>query len=82
MKEVSTSNNLLKSACFSLVVFFTGDANSNLHKRNIYEQNGAAVCSQKRALCIATVVFASLFATSLVIAYAGPHNGECSDKLE
>lgn len=51
-----------------------------MHKRNIYEQNGVAVCSQKRALCIATVVFATLFAISLIIAFAGPQNGmACAD---
>jgi hypothetical protein len=52
----------------------TGESNPGLHKRNIYEQNGVAVCSQKRALCIATVVFATLFAISLIIAFAGPQN--------
>ncbi|XP_058801112.1 endoplasmic reticulum aminopeptidase 2-like isoform X2 [Phymastichus coffea] len=51
-----------------------GETNPALHKRNIYEQNGGAVCSQKRALCIATVVFATLFAISLIIAFAGPQN--------
>ncbi|XP_008211798.2 endoplasmic reticulum aminopeptidase 2 isoform X2 [Nasonia vitripennis] len=51
-----------------------GETNPGLHKRNIYEQNGVAVCSQKRALCIATVVFATLFAISLIIAFAGPQN--------
>lgn len=45
-----------------------------MHKRSIYEHNGI-VCSQKRALCIATVVFAILFAISLIIAFAGPQNG-------
>ncbi|KAJ8684054.1 hypothetical protein QAD02_019846 [Eretmocerus hayati] len=53
----------------------TGDTNPGLHKRNLYEQNGVAVCSQKRALCITVVVFATLFAISLIIAYAGPQNG-------
>ncbi|XP_046624056.1 endoplasmic reticulum aminopeptidase 2-like isoform X1 [Neodiprion virginianus] len=52
----------------------SGDSNTGLHKRSIYEQNGVAVCSQKRALCIATVVFAILFAVSLIIAFAGPQN--------
>ncbi|CAL7945633.1 unnamed protein product [Xylocopa violacea] len=49
------------------------DSNTGLHKRSIYEHNGI-VCSQKRALCIATVVFAILFAISLIIAFAGPQN--------
>ncbi|XP_014219724.1 glutamyl aminopeptidase [Copidosoma floridanum] len=51
-----------------------GESNPGLHKRNIYEQNGVAMCSQKRALCIATLVFASLFAISLIVAFAGPQN--------
>ncbi|KAG8233571.1 hypothetical protein J437_LFUL012935 [Ladona fulva] len=55
------------------------------HKRGLYghgDGNGmgivgsVAVCSQKRALLIATIVFASLFTISLIIAYAGPQN-EC-----
>ncbi|XP_053982907.1 endoplasmic reticulum aminopeptidase 1-like isoform X1 [Hylaeus volcanicus] len=50
-----------------------GDSNTGLHKRSIYEHNGV-VCSQKRALCIVTVVFAILFAVSLIIAFAGPQN--------
>ncbi|XP_015585301.1 endoplasmic reticulum aminopeptidase 2 isoform X2 [Cephus cinctus] len=56
------------------VAFLTGDSNTGLHKRSIYEHNGVAVCSQKRALCIATIVFAVLFAISLIIAFAGPQN--------
>ncbi|XP_054009870.1 endoplasmic reticulum aminopeptidase 1-like isoform X3 [Hylaeus anthracinus] len=55
------------------VAFLTGDSNTGLHKRSIYEHNGV-VCSQKRALCIVTVVFAILFAVSLIIAFAGPQN--------
>ncbi|XP_017878860.1 glutamyl aminopeptidase-like isoform X2 [Ceratina calcarata] len=49
------------------------DSNTGLHKRSIYEHSGI-VCSQKRALCVATVVFAILFAISLIIAFAGPQN--------
>ncbi|XP_015117204.1 endoplasmic reticulum aminopeptidase 2 [Diachasma alloeum] len=52
----------------------SGDSNTGLHKRSLYEHNGVAVCSQKRALCIATVVLAILFAISLIIAFAGPQN--------
>ncbi|XP_057336106.1 endoplasmic reticulum aminopeptidase 2-like isoform X2 [Microplitis mediator] len=64
----------------------SGDSNTGLHKRSIYEHNGVAVCSQKRALCIATIVFATLFAISLIIAFAGPQNdcpcaGERPDNL-
>lgn len=40
-------------------------------------RNGVAVCSQKRALCVTAIVLAALLATALVIAYAGPQNGEC-----
>ncbi|XP_054009871.1 endoplasmic reticulum aminopeptidase 1-like isoform X4 [Hylaeus anthracinus] len=54
-------------------VAFLTDSNTGLHKRSIYEHNGV-VCSQKRALCIVTVVFAILFAVSLIIAFAGPQN--------
>lgn len=57
------------------IFYFSGDSNTGLHKRSIYENSGATVCSQKRALCIATVVFAILFAISLIIAFAGPQNG-------
>ncbi|OAD57971.1 Glutamyl aminopeptidase [Eufriesea mexicana] len=58
---------------FILRPFVPGDSNTGLHKRSIYEHNGI-VCSQKRALCVATVVFAILFAISLIIAFAGPQN--------
>ncbi|XP_066598523.1 endoplasmic reticulum aminopeptidase 2-like isoform X2 [Prorops nasuta] len=50
------------------------DSNTGLHKRSIYEHNAAAVCSQKKALFIASLVFAILFAISLIIAFAGPQN--------
>lgn len=60
--------------------FVPGDSNTGLHKRNIYEHNGI-VCSQKRALCVATVVFAILFAISLIIAFAGPQNGSVTFPL-
>lgn len=49
------------------------DSNTGLHKRSIYEPNGY-VCSEKKAVCIATVVFALLFAISFIIAFAGPQN--------
>ncbi|XP_046395915.1 glutamyl aminopeptidase-like isoform X2 [Ischnura elegans] len=69
------------------VAFLTGESQSGgLHnKRGLYSHGdgnsvgivgSVAVCSQKRALAIATVVFASLFTISLIIAYAGPQN-EC-----
>nr|XP_022900776.1 endoplasmic reticulum aminopeptidase 1-like isoform X2 [Onthophagus taurus] len=43
-------------------------------KKSLYENNGVATCSQKRALFIATVVFAVLFAVALIIAYTGPQS--------
>lgn len=44
----------------------------SIHKRSLYEHNGVAVCSQKRALIIACGVFAVLFIVSVVLATAGP----------
>ncbi|XP_067012904.2 endoplasmic reticulum aminopeptidase 1 isoform X2 [Anabrus simplex] len=69
------------------VAFLTGDSQTAINKRSLYEHNGVAVCSQKRALCIATIVFATLFTISLIIAYAGPQNdcpcaGEKPEHLE
>ncbi|XP_023702695.1 endoplasmic reticulum aminopeptidase 1 isoform X2 [Cryptotermes secundus] len=58
------------------VAFLTGDSQTGINKRSLYEHNGVAVCSQKRAMFIATIVFATLFVISLIIAYAGPQN-EC-----
>ncbi|KAJ9582424.1 hypothetical protein L9F63_003222, partial [Diploptera punctata] len=58
------------------VAFLTGDSQTGINKRSLYEHNGVAVCSQKRAMFIATVAFATLFVISLIIAYAGPQN-EC-----
>ena len=37
-------------------------------------RNGVAVCSQKRALCVTTLVLGALLLIALVIAY-GPQNG-------
>lgn len=45
-------------------------------KKSLYENNGVAACSQKRALFIATIVFALLFTVSLIIAYTGPQSGK------
>lgn len=55
-----------------------GDSQTGIHKRSVYEHNGVAVCSQKRALFIATIVMAILFTISLILAYAGPQAGELS----
>ncbi|XP_049864292.1 endoplasmic reticulum aminopeptidase 1-like isoform X3 [Schistocerca gregaria] len=57
-----------------LTVSVSGDSQTGINKRSLYEHNGVAVCSQKRALLIATVVFATLFVISLIIAYAGPQS--------
>ncbi|KAF5274559.1 hypothetical protein FQA39_LY07171 [Lamprigera yunnana] len=46
-------------------------------KKSLYENNGVAACSQKRALCIATVVFTIFFTAAIIIAYTGPQS-ECS----
>lgn len=45
-------------------------------KKSLYENNGVAACSQNRALCIATIVFALLFTISVIIAYTGPQSGK------
>lgn len=55
---------------------FSGDSQTGIHKRSVYEHNGIAVCSQKRALFIAVLVMATLFTISLIIAYAGPQAGK------
>lgn len=44
-------------------------------KKSLYESNGVVACSQNRALCIATIVFALLFTTSVIIAFTGPQSG-------
>lgn len=54
----------------------TGTESPAAHtKKSLYENNGVAACSQNRALCIATVVFALLFTISVIIAYTGPQSG-------
>lgn len=57
-------------------VFLFTDSQNGIHKRSLYEHNGVAVCSQNRALIIASVVLAILFLSSLIIAYVGPQNGK------
>lgn len=54
-----------------LFIFAGGDSSAGRQTRN-----GVAVCSQKRALCVTAIVLAALLGTALVIAYAGPQNGE------
>ncbi|XP_017303049.1 leucyl-cystinyl aminopeptidase-like, partial [Diaphorina citri] len=60
------------------VAFLTGvnhyQSQNGIHKRSLYEHNGVAVCSQNRALIIASVVLSILFLSSLIIAYVGPQN--------
>ncbi|ODN00507.1 Endoplasmic reticulum aminopeptidase 2 [Orchesella cincta] len=54
----------------------TGEA-SNVNKRTLYEQDRIAVCSQKRAVGIALLVFVGLFFVAVIIAFATPLSG-CS----
>lgn len=54
----------------------SSDCPTNIKKKSLYENNGVVVCSQKRALFIAAVTFAILFAISLIIAYTGPQSGK------
>lgn len=66
-----------------LIILLTGGTNvpssdcpTNIKKKSLYENNGVVVCSQKRALFIAAITFALLFAISLIIAYTGPQSGK------
>lgn len=54
-----------------IVQIGTGDSNSGRPPRD-----GVATCSQKRATCLTALVLGTLLGTALVIAYAGPQNGE------
>lgn len=60
------------------VLIELGDSATGIHKQSLYEHNGVAVCSQRRALIIASTVFAILFAIAIIIAYAGPQNCKSS----
>lgn len=51
-----------------LLIIAGGDSQSS-NKRSLYERNGVAVCSQKKALIIASSVFACLLAFSILIAF-------------
>lgn len=55
-------------------IFEIGDSATGIHKQSLYEHNGVAVCSQRRALIIASTVFAILFSIAIIIAYAGPQS--------
>lgn len=50
-------------------------------KKSLYENDGVVACSQKRALCIATVVFVILFIVAIIIAYTGPQSGKLIKSL-
>ncbi|XP_073998601.1 endoplasmic reticulum aminopeptidase 1-like isoform X3 [Rhodnius prolixus] len=56
------------------VPMLCGESQNGMHKRTVYEHNRVAMCSQKRALIVATVVLSILFTISLIIAYAGPQS--------
>lgn len=75
MKEKAILNIFLWLSDLINIDVIAGDSQTGINKRSLYEHNGVAVCSQKRAMCIATTVFATLFVISLIIAYAGPQNG-------
>lgn len=58
---------------FLILFFFTGHGDSNSGRP---PREGVAVCSQKRAFCVTAIVLGTLLSTALLIAYAGPQNGE------
>lgn len=61
-------------------IVFKGEA-SNVNKRTLYEQDRIAVCSQKRAVGIALLVFVGLFFVAVIIAFATPLSGQCNGYL-
>jgi hypothetical protein len=63
-----------------LLIITGGDSQSS-NKRSLYERNGVAVCSQKKALIIASSVFACLLAFSILIAFIS-QTGEESTKSQ
>ncbi|GJQ68130.1 hypothetical protein Trydic_g10715 [Trypoxylus dichotomus] len=57
------------------VAFLTGtDSPAGPTKKSLYENNGVAACSQKKALFITVIVFALLVTVALIIAYTGPQS--------
>lgn len=73
--SICQSTLLIQNTCDTGGV--TGTESPAAHtKKSLYENNGVAACSQNRALCIATVVFALLFTISVIIAYTGPQSGK------
>ncbi|XP_031336695.1 endoplasmic reticulum aminopeptidase 1-like isoform X2 [Photinus pyralis] len=74
--SICQSSSLVYNACDLGGVTGT-ESPAGPTKKSLYENNGVAACSQKRALCIATVVFAIFFTASVIIAYTGPQS-ECT----
>ena len=52
-------------------LFLTGES-STVNKRGLYEQDRVAVCSQRRAVITALLVFIGLFFVAIIIAFATP----------
>lgn len=73
--SICQSSILIQNPCDSGGVAGT-ESPAGPTKKSLYENDGVAACSQKRALCIATVVFAVLFTASVIIAYTGPQSGK------
>ncbi|ALC47275.1 CG4467 [Drosophila busckii] len=57
-------------------VTFGGESSGGRQTRT-----GVAVCSQRRALLVAGIVLGSLLLTAIIIAYAGPQNGQVTIDL-
>lgn len=77
--SICQSSSLIYNACDLGGVAGT-ESPAGPTKKSLYENNGVAACSQKRALCIATFVFAVLFTASAIIAYTGPQSGNNVNK--
>lgn len=60
-------------SCVFAFAFAGGDSSGGGRQA----RNGVAVCSQKRAIAVAGGVLGVLLLTALIIAFAGPQNGEC-----
>ncbi|CAB3258278.1 unnamed protein product [Arctia plantaginis] len=56
-------------------VAFLADSDKAREIRELRE-TPVAVCSQRRALCLAALVFSAMFATALIVVYAAP-NSDC-----
>lgn len=73
--SICQSSILIHNSCDSGGVAGT-ESPTGPTKKSLYENDGVAACSQKRALCIATIVFAVLFTAAVIIAYTGPQSGK------